>query len=101
MEARAGGTGAPNPTDKTQRKKLHYRAWHRGVREMDLLLGGFADAWLPRLDAGEMAQFEALLSIDDATLYDWLRGRAPVPPTARSPILRRLLTFHGVTTTLS
>ena len=95
----SGRAPCMNPTE-TQRKRLHYRAWHRGVREMDLLLGGFADAWLPRLNTAEMTQFEDLLAIDDATLYDWLRGRTPVPQQARSPMLQRLLTFHSTTTTL-
>ena len=77
------------------RKKLRYRAWHRGTREMDLLLGRFADAWLERLGAEELAQFERLLTVADPILYDWLRGRVGVPEDARCAVLQRLLDFHG------
>ena len=76
------------------RKKLRYRAWHRGTREMDLLLGRFADAWLERFGKDELAQFEQLLTIADPILYDWLCGRVGVPEQARCPVLERLLDFH-------
>lgn len=80
------------------RKKLRYQAWHRGTREMDLLLGRFADAWLERFGAEELLQFERLLTIADPVLHDWLCGRVRVPEHARSPVLERLLDFHGPAT---
>ena len=77
------------------RKKLRYQAWHRGTREMDLLLGRFADAWLDRFDAAELTQFESLLAVADPVLRDWLgAGVAGVPVNMRSAVLDRLLEFH-------
>jgi len=63
-----------------ERKRLRYRSWHRGTREADLLLGRFADAHLPGMDAAQLARFAALLDLADPDLLDWLVGRAPPPP---------------------
>ena len=58
-----------------QRKKLTYRAKHRGIREMDIILGGFADKYLPGFDQGQLNDFENILSQNDLDLYDWLNDR--------------------------
>jgi antitoxin CptB len=78
-----------------RRKRLHFRAWHRGMREVDLLLGRFADATIAGLDEGELAGFEALLDVPDQQVFAWITGGAAVPAEADSPLLRRLLAFHG------
>ncbi|MCY4034821.1 MAG: succinate dehydrogenase assembly factor 2 [Hyphomicrobiales bacterium] len=83
---------------ETKRKKLRFRAWHRGIREADLLLGGFADQWLDRLDAGALERFETLLETPDPVLFDWICGRVEVPGDARSDVLDLLLEFHKSTT---
>jgi antitoxin CptB len=76
------------------RRRLRYRAWHRGMREMDLVLGRFADAELARLNAGELAQLEALMQVPDPDLFDWIVGQASVPADLDTPVFRRLLEFH-------
>ena len=61
--------------DDTARRRLRMRAWRRGTREMDLILGPFADAMLPGMDAASCAEFEALLDENDQDLYAWVSGR--------------------------
>jgi len=73
----------------TRLKRMRLRAWRRGTREMDLILGGFADSQLAELDEAARAEFEALLEEDDQDLYDWVSGRVAVPPAHRA-ILRRI-----------
>lgn len=66
--------GATNEDD-TARRRMRMRAWRRGTREMDLILGPFADAMLPGMDAPARAEFEALLDENDQDLYAWVSGR--------------------------
>lgn len=61
--------------EDTVLKRLRMRAWRRGTKEMDLILGPFADTVLPDLDAPTRAQFDALLSENDHDLYLWLTAR--------------------------
>lgn len=74
-----------------RRQKLRFRCWHRGTREMDLLLGSFADAVAPTLEVEELARFERLLEEGDPDLYDWIGGRAEPPADLDGPLLRRLM----------
>ena len=60
-------------------KRLMFQSTHRGMKETDLLLGGFAHDCLGGLDAGQLDRFEALLDQSDADLYDWITGKRPVP----------------------
>ena len=78
-----------------RRKRLQFRAWHRGLREVDLLLGRFADATIASLDETELSSFEALLDIPDPDVLSWITGEAGVPAEADSPLLRRIYAFHG------
>jgi antitoxin CptB len=91
-------TNQPEPRREEldmRRKRLRFRVWHRGMREVDLLLGRFADAYLDELDESELAGFEALLDVPDQQVLAWITGEAVVPVGADSPLLRRLLAFHG------
>jgi antitoxin CptB len=74
-------------------RRLRYRAWHRGTREMDLILGPFADARLAALTPGELDRFEVLLDEMDTDLLDWLTGAQPMPPDADHQMLADLLAF--------
>ena len=62
------------------RKRLAIRAWRRGTREMDLVLGPYADARLSGMDAAALAAFEALLSEDDHDIRLWVTGASAAPP---------------------
>jgi len=77
-----------------RRKRLRFRAWHRGTREMDLLLGRFADAEIGGFDDRTLSTFEALLEVADPELYAWITRSIEVPPLYDTPLLRRLRQFH-------
>ncbi|WP_026380850.1 FAD assembly factor SdhE [Afifella pfennigii] len=78
----------------TRRRRAYFRAWRRGTREMDLLVGRFADAFLPQCDAAGLAEFEALLALPDPALYAFVTGREEVPPNHDSQTLRSLIAHH-------
>lgn len=60
-------------------QRLRYRAWRRGFREADLILGPFADRHAASLDEAQLNRFESLLQQADHDLYDWIMERAPTP----------------------
>ena len=62
-------------TDAVQLKRLRLRSWRRGIKEMDLILGRFADRRLAELGSPERALYDALLSENDQDLYAWVAGR--------------------------
>ena len=72
-----------------RRRRLLFRATHRGTQENDLMIGGFVRAHLATFDAAELDDLEALLELPDTDLADWLTGRRPIPPEA-APMLRRI-----------
>lgn len=73
------------------RKRLTFRAWHRGTREMDLLIGSFADKYIGRFDADDLAIFEEVLINNDPDVYDWIIGRQMPPAELKSRVLDLLL----------
>jgi antitoxin CptB len=73
-----------------RRRRLLYRAWHRGTREMDLLMGSFCEAEIDGLTAEEVDTFERLIEVPDPTLYQWIVDPASVPLDFRSGLLDRL-----------
>ena len=74
------------------RRRIRVRAWRRGMREMDLLLGGFADARVDALSAAELVQFEALLEAPDDAVFRWFcAGVAPAPYD--TPLFAKILAF--------
>lgn len=81
-------------SDAIRRKKLTFRSWHRGTRELDLVFGPFADAAIETLDANELEDYERLLNLQDSDLMDWVLGARPVPPEIDSPLFRRILAFR-------
>ena len=83
-----------SPDPDIRRKRLFYRAWHRGTREADLILGSFAEAYLGGFDAAQLDRFEALLDCPDAELFDWINARAAPPPDYNHDVTRLLLAFR-------
>ncbi len=73
-----------------RRRRLLFRATHRGTHENDLLIGGFVAARLADFSAGDLDELEALLEMLDVDLADYLTGRRPIPPRDDSPMLRRI-----------
>jgi len=80
-------------TPEIRRKRLRFRSWHRGMQEMDLLLGRFADAHLPSMDAAALDRFEAVLRCGDQDLYGWITGTQPWPPELDNELTRQLTEF--------
>ena len=64
----------------TRLKRLKFRAWHRGTKEADLMIGGFFDAHHARWSAAELDWFEALLEEQDVDIMGWAIGSIPCPP---------------------
>jgi antitoxin CptB len=73
--------------------RIKYRAWHRGFREADLIIGPFAEQRVAGFDEGQLDRFEALLEAPDQDLYDWILDRAPTPAEFDTDILALLRAF--------
>jgi antitoxin CptB len=73
-----------------KRRRLLYRATHRGTQETDLLLGGFVAARIWGFSEKELVELEAVLELPDPELTDWLIGREPIPEAIESTLLRRM-----------
>lgn len=80
-----------------RRRRMRFRAWHRGMRETDLILGRFADVHLADLSEEELDQFEALLAEIDRDILAWLTGEASVPAEVATPLFLRLAEFSRAT----
>ncbi len=73
-----------------RRRRLLFRATHRGTHEADLLIGGFVAPRIAAMTEAELDALEALLELSDPDLADWITGRRPIAVTADSPLLRRM-----------
>ncbi len=73
-----------------RRRRLLFRANHRGTHEADLLVGGFVTASISILTDTELEALEVVLELPDVELTDWLCGRLPIPPERDTPMLRRI-----------
>ncbi len=73
-----------------RRKRLLFRAWHRGTKETDLMVGGFVARHIAGFTEAELDEVEAVLELPDVDLADWLSGRRPVPPEVETPMLARM-----------
>ena len=76
-----------------RRRRLLFRSWHRGTREMDLIMGRFADASIGELTDAELDAFERLTDVPEPELYAWITGDEPVAPVHDTPLFRRLRDF--------
>ena len=84
---------AMTESTETKRKKLRIRAWRRGFKEADLILGRFADKHLDTLSDADVALFEHLLDQQDQEIYGWIIGREPVPAEFQNDIMTALQNF--------
>jgi antitoxin CptB len=69
-----------DPSDPVRRRRILFRATHRGTYENDILIGGFVRARLEAFTPEELDALEAVMDLPDAMLADWLTGRQPIPP---------------------
>jgi antitoxin CptB len=77
-----------------RRKKLRFRAWRRGFREIDLIMGGFADRRLADLDEAGLDAFERLLEAPDQEVYLWITEQGAAPPEYDTPTLALIRAFR-------
>ncbi|MCI0601225.1 MAG: succinate dehydrogenase assembly factor 2 [Beijerinckiaceae bacterium] len=76
-------------------KRILFRSWHRGMREVDLLLGRFADAKIASLCESELDDYERLLEAQDRDIFSWLTGEAKIPSSYNTPVLQKIRAFHS------
>jgi antitoxin CptB len=79
----------PKPLDN-RRRRLIFRAQHRGTYENDLLIGDFVKARIADMTPQELDDLEAVMEYPDSDLADWLTGRRPIPAHANTPMLQRI-----------
>ena len=77
-----------------RRRRILYRAWHRGIREMDLIMGRFADAEIGTMSEPDLEMFELLIEVPDRDLFRWVTGEAETPTNYDTDVFRRLRAFH-------
>jgi antitoxin CptB len=87
-------TTRPDDDLAVRRRKLKFRSWHRGMREMDLIMGRFADAFVDRMAPAELDDYERLMELPDPDLLGWVIGRDAPPAAQDTAMLRRLRAFH-------
>ena len=85
----------PNEIDSLEkrRKRLQFRANHRGIKEMDIILGRFADARISMLSEDELNSFEKLLEESDRDLLQWFTGEAEFPLEQMKPMFEMVRNF--------
>jgi antitoxin CptB len=79
---------------EARRRRLRFRCWHRGTRELDLMFGRFADAQLATLSEAEIGEFERWLEVPDPQMFNYVNGAETPPAALDSALFKRLLAFH-------
>lgn len=89
-------TGLSRSSDglDVRRKRMLFRCWHRGLKEMDLLLGGYAQAKIDGLSEGELDRLEHLMDAGDNDLLAWFTGKDPVPAQYDTDMFKAVSDFH-------
>ena len=77
-----------------RRRRILFRCWHRGMREVDLLLGQFADARIGELSDEQLDQLEDFMEAQDVDIFSWFAGSKPVDPAYDRPIFAVIKAFH-------
>jgi len=86
----------PMPSLDEQRRRAHYRAAHRGTREMDWLLGRYAEAAVPAMSHGDLMSFERLLAVPDPALHGWIVLGEAMEGSEIAPLVLAIRKFHGL-----
>ena len=77
-----------------RRKRILYRGWHRGMRELDLILGSYLDFHIASISDEKLDELEILLDIPDSELYNWLSGNVSIPAIWRDSLFTDILQFY-------
>ena len=83
----------PREDQDIRRKRLRYHSWHRGTKELDLVLGQFGERHLPTMSVPDMDLYEAIINENEHDIYAWLAGREVVPPEHDNHIMKLILNF--------
>lgn len=78
-------------TIENKRKRLIFRSWHRGTREMDLIMGSFADQFIPQMQEDDLALYDEILTYSDPDLYNWITGKEDAPANHINNVLEKLI----------
>lgn len=84
---------------ETRLKRLRFRAWHRGTKEADLMIGGYVDAASARWSDAEIAWFEEFLEEQDVDIMAWALGTQAVPARWQGPLMNDLVKLDYVPVT--
>lgn len=89
-------TGSTLSTENldVRRRKLLFRAWHRGMREMDLVLGQYADKYITDFTDAQLDEFERILEVLDRDLFKWVTGESEIPVEFDTPLFRDIVAFR-------
>ncbi len=79
-----------------QMKRALWRAHHRGTKEADMLVGGFANRFLDTMSDADFAWFEALLEEQDVDIMAWAFGKAEVPEALKSPMMEQMMSLDYI-----
>lgn len=80
-----------------RRKRLLFRSHHTGMKENDVLIGGFVDRHIDTLSDDDVRWLEGLLlDNNDIDLYNWILGKEPLPKHLNHPLMRQLIAFRHV-----
>jgi antitoxin CptB len=88
-------TEPAQPPRDARRRRLLYRATHRGTQETDLLVGGYVAARIDAFSDADLDALDAILDLPDPDLANWLTGREDIPPEADSAMLRAMRDAAG------
>jgi antitoxin CptB len=88
-------TGGTAPALDPRRRRILFRATHRGTQETDLLIGGFVAPRIASMSEQDLDALEEVMELPDAELADWLTGRRPVPAAVDNPMLRAIRDAAG------
>lgn len=77
-----------------RRRRILFRAWHRGIREMDLIFGQFADNQLRNMSDADLDEFEVILTEDDNDLFNWISGEKALPERLNTPLFAQISAFR-------
>ncbi len=77
-----------------RRRRILFRAWHRGIREMDLILGQFAEAELATLSDAELDELETIMREEDNDLVRWITGEKPLPERYATELFARIAAYR-------
>ncbi len=88
------GTTISSASLDARRRKILFRCWHRGTKEMDLVFGRFVDAEIADLNDAELADFEVLMEYPDRDLFAWISGETKPPQEVLTGVYARIIAFH-------